>query len=61
METKENLEDKTSNEILFHIKKLEAEYESIKLRMVKDFDKLVEIEKEFDQASKIIVKRLKGK
>lgn len=56
----ENLEDKTNNEILFFIKQLEADHESVKLRMIKDLDKLVEIEKKFDQANKIILKRLKG-
>jgi hypothetical protein len=28
--------------------------------MILDFDKLVEIEKSFDQANRIILKRLKG-
>jgi hypothetical protein len=39
---------------------MEADHESIKLRMVQDYDKLVEIEKQFDKANKIILKRLKG-
>jgi hypothetical protein len=39
---------------------MEADHEAIKLRMVKDYDKLVEIEKRFDEANKIILKRLKG-
>lgn len=56
----DNLEDKTNNEILFFIKQLEADHESIKLRMIKDLDRLVEVEKKFDQANKIILKRLKG-
>jgi hypothetical protein len=60
METEEKLEDKTNNEILFYIKQLEADHESVKLRMIKDFDKLVEIEKQFDTAQRIILKRLKG-
>ena len=55
-----DLENKSNNEILFEIKQMEADYESIKLRMLKDYDKLVEIEKRFDQANKLIVKRLKG-
>lgn len=57
---KDDLESKTSNEILFEIKQMEADYEAIKLRMIKDFDKLVEIEKRFDEANQIILKRLKG-
>jgi hypothetical protein len=56
----DDLENKTNNEILFVIKQLEADHESLKLRMLKDFDKMVEIEKQFDKANKIILKRLKG-
>lgn len=56
----DDLESKTSNEILFEIKQMEADHEAIKLKMIKDFDKLVEIEKRFDEANKIILKRLKG-
>ena len=59
-EKKVDLESKSSNEILFEIKQMEADHEAIKLRMVQDFDKLVEIEKQFEQANKIILKRLKG-
>ena len=59
-EKKDDLESKTSNEILFEIKQMEADHEAIKLRMVQDYDKLVEIEKRFDLANKIILKRLKG-
>jgi hypothetical protein len=55
-----DLENKSNNEILFEIKQMEADYEAIKLKMLKDYDKLVEIEKRFDQANKLIVKRLKG-
>lgn len=59
-EIKDDFESKTNNEILFEIKQMEADHEAIKLRMLKDYDKLVEIEKRFDRANKIIVKRLKG-
>lgn len=55
----EELEDKTNNEILFEIKQMEADYEAIKLKMLKDYDKMVEIEKRFEAANKIILKRLK--
>jgi hypothetical protein len=60
MEIEEKLEDKTNNELLFYIKQLEADHESLKLKMIKDFDKLVEIEKQFDITQRIILKRLKG-
>jgi RNA-binding protein YhbY len=56
----EELESKSNNEILFEIKQMEADHEAIKLKMLQDYDKLVEIEKKFDVANKLIVKRLKG-
>jgi hypothetical protein len=54
------LEDMSNNEILFQVKQMEADHEAIKLRMLKDLEKLEELEKRFDQANKLIVKRLKG-
>ena len=56
----DELENKTNNEILFDIKQMEADYEAIKLRMLQDYDKMLEIEKKFDRANKLLVKRLKG-
>jgi hypothetical protein len=56
----EDLESKSNNEILFEIKQMEADHEAIKLKMLQDYDKMVEIEKRFDAANKLIVKRLKG-
>ena len=56
----DDFEEMTSNELLFQIKQMEADHEAIKLKMLKDFDKMVEIEKQFDKANKIILKRLKG-
>jgi hypothetical protein len=55
-----DLEDKSNNDILFEIKKMEAEHEALKLKMIQDYDKMVEIEKRFDDANKLLVKRLKG-
>ena len=63
MENKEiidNLEEKSNNEILFEIKQMEADHEALKLKMLKDYDKLVEIEKKFQRANLILLKRLKG-
>jgi hypothetical protein len=54
------LEKKSNNEILFEVKQMEADYEAIKIKMLKEYDKMLEIEKKFDQANKILVKRLKG-
>jgi len=56
----EELEEKSNNEILFEIKKMEADHESLKLKMIKDYDKLIEIEKKFERANLILLKRLKG-
>ena len=56
----EKIEDKSNNEILFMIKQYEADHEALKLKMIKDYDKLLEIEKQFEIANSIILKRLKG-
>ena len=55
-----DLENKSNNEILFEVKQMEADYEALKIKMLKDYDKMIEIEKRFDKANKILVKRLKG-
>ena len=55
-----DLENKSNNEILFEIKQMEADHEALKLKMIQDYDKMVEIEKRFDEANKLLVKRLKG-
>lgn len=54
------LEHKSNNEILFEIKQMEADHESIKMKMLEDLKKLEELDKRFDQANKILIKRLKG-
>ncbi len=56
----DDLEQKSTNEILFEIKQIEADHEALKLKMVRDYDKLVEIEKRFERANQLLVKRLKG-
>ena len=56
----DDLNAMTNNEILFSIKQMEADHESIKLKMLQDYDKMLEIEKRFDKANRILVKRLKG-
>ena len=55
-----DLETLSNNEILFQIKQYEADHEALKLKMLKDFDALLEIEQKFEQANKIILNRLKG-
>ena len=54
------LEDKSNNELLFELKAMEAAHEACKQRMLRDYDKLMDIEKEYAEANKIISKRLKG-
>jgi hypothetical protein len=54
-----NLEDLSNNEILFQIKQMQADYESLKLKMMNDYDKLVEIEQRYEKANEILLKRLK--
>jgi len=56
----EDLETLSSNEILFKIKQFEADYEALKIKMLNDYNKMEEIEKAFDKANSILVKRLKG-
>ena len=59
-EEKDELESLSNNELLFKIKQYEADHEALKLKMIKDYDKMVEIEKNFEKANAIILKRLKG-
>lgn len=56
----DDLENKSSNEILFEIKQMQADHEALKIKMVQDYDKMVELEKRFKLANEILVKRLKG-
>jgi len=57
----EDLEQKSNNEILFYIKQLQADHEALKIKMLKDYDNLLELEKEFAKANEIIHRRLNGK
>ena len=56
----EDLESLSNNEILFKIKQYQADHEALKIKMLKDFDNLVEIEKNFEKANLILLQRLKG-
>lgn len=58
---KYNWDDKTNNDILLEIKQMEYDYESLKQKMLRDFDILVEIENKYNEAQKVIIERLKGK
>lgn len=52
--------DKANNDILLDIKRLQMEHESLKQKMLKDYDRLMTIEKEFSLANLEITTRLKG-
>jgi hypothetical protein len=58
---KKDWEDKTNNEILLEIKQLQFDHEALKMKIIREFDKLVEIENKFNDAQKIIKERLVGK
>jgi hypothetical protein len=58
---KNNWDDKTNNEILLEIKQMQLDHEALKSKMLRDWDKLVELENKFKEANNIIVERLKGK
>lgn len=55
-----DLENKSNNDILLEIVQLKADHESLKNKMLKDWDELVKIEERFNAASAIVNKRLKG-
>jgi hypothetical protein len=57
---KTDWEDKSNNEILLEIKQLQLDHESLKMKIAREFDKLVEIEEHFNDAQKIIKQRLTG-
>jgi hypothetical protein len=58
---KSSWDDKTNNEILLEIKQMQLDHEALKSKMLRDWDKLVELEDKFKEANNIIVERLKGK
>jgi len=58
---KSEWEDKTNDEIVIALKQLQMDYDAQKLKTVKEFDKLTEIEKIFIEASSVITERMKGK
>jgi hypothetical protein len=55
-----DLESKSNNDILLEIKQIEADHEALKLIMLKDLDRLFELEARFERANQIILNRLKG-
>lgn len=56
----EDYKNMSNNQIMTAIQSLKAEHEAIKNRMLKDYDELEKVEREFNEANKILVKRIKG-
>lgn len=54
-------EEMSSGQIMTEIQSLKAEHEALKMKMLKDFDKLEDIEKNFKEANEVLVERIKGK
>lgn len=52
-------DDKTNNDILVDMKQMEMDYENLKQKMLNDWDRLMEMEKNFNEANKVITTRLK--
>lgn len=57
---KYNWDEKSNDVILLEIKQIEYDYEALKLKLVNDFDKLVDLETKYAEAHKVINERLKG-
>ena len=55
-----NYENKPNNEILINIKQMQIDYEHLKQKILNDYDRLLEMEKEFAKANKVIMSRLNG-
>lgn len=55
---KNEYKEKSNNDILLDIKQLHADHEALKLRMLRDYDALIEIEKRFKLANLEITTRL---
>ncbi len=53
-------EDKTNNEILLEIKQMEIDYKVLKQKILNDFDKLMQMEKDCVEAINVANKRVKG-
>lgn len=56
---KNNWDEKNNDVILLEIKQIEYDYESLKQKLITDFDRLVELEHKYAEAHKVINDRLK--
>lgn len=53
-----NWDERTTNQILLDLKQLEAEHESIKMKMMKLLDEMESVERDFLEGNKALNKRL---
>lgn len=51
--------DKTNNEIIIKLKEMENEYSIVKNNIILEYDKMVELEKDFKLGNEALIKRLK--
>ncbi len=55
-----DFKDMGNNQIMTRIYELKSEHEAIKIRMCRDFDELERVEREFNEANRILLERIKG-
>jgi len=51
--------DKTNNEIIVRLKEMENEYSIVKNNIILEYDKMIELEKDFKLGNEALIKRLK--
>lgn len=51
---------KSSNDIMMDLKNMEIEFQNLKKSILNDYDRLEEIQKEYNKAYKEMIKRLNG-
>lgn len=54
-------ENSSNHFIATEMKKMQQRHESLKNKIVEEYDELEEIEKEFEKANKVLTDRLKGR
>lgn len=53
--------DKTTNQLLLDVTQMKEKHEALKMEMVRLYDELEAVEKDFSEANRIINERLRGK
>ena len=55
-----DFENKSNNQIILELQQIKLEHEALKIKIIRDYEILEALEKKFDEANKIISKRLRG-